>query len=423
MPHDRIKAVDPRIRDLGRSLTDAQDSQIVRVVGLIDHLPDRSGIDALVDTVRPRLARLRPQRPLRFARLLFMPLDPVIVPPATWRRGMPAIPRSALPALAATVRAVMRDRAEAIDAMIVGRPVSDTAVIAAAGPPLWSEASAILRTAPDPVDWHETSLNIAVYPFLARVTAAILSQAEPLDRLARETTTETPSADLVLAIVHGACAVERDALPLLLAVMMWRAPMVAATLADLARSTNPNDAVMRPALEQASGSLLDRLQTDGALDGRIVQADLAEAAATVRQLGRLLRGIEAGSAGRPPLAHLNTVRKQIETACRVRFSDGLTRDFLVPLQGVLNSASDQDVAALEEVARGLRTLETEARVIGSVPSYDQLLAQTAHAIVATPTSDTFDAADKARLLEIMTSPEAAWTMFMGGGAPTAIPRS
>ena len=64
---------------------------------MVDAMPNRGAADQLIAPLRARLAHLRPPRPLRFARLLFLPLDPLIVPAARWRAAQPAIPRTVIP--------------------------------------------------------------------------------------------------------------------------------------------------------------------------------------------------------------------------------------------------------------------------------------------------------------------------------------
>src|SRR5580704_264145 len=98
VPHTRSS--NPAIREVARGLAAARDEQILKAVAMVDAMPDRGAADQLIAPLRKRLAHLRPPRPLRFARLLFLPLDPLIVPAARWRIEQPTIPRSAIPSLA-----------------------------------------------------------------------------------------------------------------------------------------------------------------------------------------------------------------------------------------------------------------------------------------------------------------------------------
>ncbi len=109
---------------LHNSLAQAQDSQITKLVAMVDAMQDRGVIDDLVAPFRTRLAQMRPARPLRFIRLLFTPLDPLIVPAPRWRPESPSIPRTALSAMAEAARATMGDQVAPIDRMIEGRSTS-----------------------------------------------------------------------------------------------------------------------------------------------------------------------------------------------------------------------------------------------------------------------------------------------------------
>src|ERR1700682_2240745 len=94
------RSANPAIREVARSLAVARDEQILQVVAMVDAMPNRGAADQLIAPLRGRLALLRPPRPLRFARLLFLPLDPLIVPAGRWRPEQNTIPRNAIPSLA-----------------------------------------------------------------------------------------------------------------------------------------------------------------------------------------------------------------------------------------------------------------------------------------------------------------------------------
>src|ERR1035438_9681196 len=91
------------LRDLRRGLAAVTDPQLVQVIALIDRMADRGAADALVEPLRARLGQIKPPRPLRFSRLLFLPLDPVIVPAAGFRAGTPTVPRTAVAPFAVVV--------------------------------------------------------------------------------------------------------------------------------------------------------------------------------------------------------------------------------------------------------------------------------------------------------------------------------
>ena len=112
------RSSNPAIREVSRGLVQARDEQILRVVTMLDAMPHRGEADQVLAPLRPRLARLRPPRPLRFARLLFLPLDLLIVPAGRWRFEHLTIPRTAIPPIAAMVESALGPLGASIVAMI-----------------------------------------------------------------------------------------------------------------------------------------------------------------------------------------------------------------------------------------------------------------------------------------------------------------
>src|SRR5450631_4088204 len=135
------RSSNPAIRDVARGLASARDEQILQVVAMVDAMPQRGAADQLIAPLRERLARLRPPRPLRFARLLFLPLDPLIVPAARWRPNQPTIPRTVIPLLAQTVEKGLGSLGQTVATMIDGHTTAQQMVIDEAGSLLWRGAA------------------------------------------------------------------------------------------------------------------------------------------------------------------------------------------------------------------------------------------------------------------------------------------
>src|ERR1700733_6125043 len=75
-------------RTLHNDMLTADDDKIRQIVGLLDDSPDHHALHAVLDPLRPRLAALRPARPLRFTRLLFTPFADLLVPARAWKPGL-----------------------------------------------------------------------------------------------------------------------------------------------------------------------------------------------------------------------------------------------------------------------------------------------------------------------------------------------
>ena len=136
----------------------ARPARGAQVVALVDAMPQRGAADALIAPLRSRLALIAPLRPVTAMRLMFSPLDPVIVPGPGWRPGTPTVPRPALGCLGAAVMARVGPLAQAVQGMIAGRsPQAATAAGARVGVMLWPAAAAVLAAMPVPPAWTATA--------------------------------------------------------------------------------------------------------------------------------------------------------------------------------------------------------------------------------------------------------------------------
>ena len=186
-PLDRLHSQE--LHALSRSLASARDEQVMRAVAMVDGMSERGAADAIIAPLRPRLAALRPARPMRFARLLFLPLNPLIVPAPKWNPGSATVPRSALAPLAAAVREAIEPVDEAIDAAIVGHSAEDKEIVAQAGEALWPLAGSTLTMAPELPGWSDTGLPAATAAGIARAVGAVLLAVVPLRHLLAEAET------------------------------------------------------------------------------------------------------------------------------------------------------------------------------------------------------------------------------------------
>ncbi len=159
------------VQALRAALAAAPDAKLGRVVGMLDSLLDRGGTDALLAELRPRLRSLQPARPLRFSRLLAMPLEGALVAPTAWT-GLPdAIPRSALTPLAEAVRAALPEEAERIEFAACGHTVAETALVGELGLRLWPLAGTL--DLPLPPGWEAAGLPRAAAPRILALAGAL----------------------------------------------------------------------------------------------------------------------------------------------------------------------------------------------------------------------------------------------------------
>jgi hypothetical protein len=390
------------LRQMRQALATAPDSSLGRIVGLLDALPDRGGADQLLAEARPRLRRLRPPRPLRFTRLLALPLEGALVAPAAWARNPFEVPRHALAPVAEAVRAGLGPDAADLDALAEGRTMADRELVGQLGGRLWRQAGA-LRLAPPLPGWAEAGLpEEAVAPILA-LCAGLWRHGSALWE-ARLAAPEGPSEPMLRATLapiapEGAAAL-RAATTLLLqhaaapARVVWVAGGLLPTLST--------------PLEQALAEVLEGHAA--VLGGAITPGDLADAAT---RLGERLAEVEALDAPTRREARRRQVarlRREGAEACQARLVAGLRSELTdVAAQVAAGTrADDAVVARLEETARDLRRLAAAGRRLGQDAAFDAAIAEAIPRLLALGAQPRgLGRVELARLVEILAGPEAA----------------
>jgi len=404
------------LRALTRTLAAARDEQIMRVVAMVDGLEQRGAADGLIAPLRPRLAELHPSRPLRFARLLFLPLDPLIVPAGRWRAGSATVPRTALAPLAEAVHAALGPVAETIEAAIARHSLGDKDAVAMNGETLWPLAGAILAAAPALPGWQATGLPAASAQSLAHGVGAVLLAVVALRGLvAQAEIGVTLEPEPVQAILAEVAAAGNEPLAMAVAVLLAWLPEAAALLPRGASVLGPDGpTLMRLAAARASEVLLDRLEVKGGAEAVLATGSVGETGAEVRRITTLLDALD--EAGPPERRRrLAAIRGRLEQSCRSRFASGLAAGVAAPLQATGGGPTVEVLAGVEATARGLRQLEGAARRLGGGALYDSMLRDTAAAVWASPADGALGVADKVRLVEILAGSDEADALLAKSG--------
>jgi len=394
-------------------MTGVTDSQLVQVVAMIDQMTERGAADALIEPLRGRLGQINPPRKLRFSRLLFLPLDPVIVPAVRFRAGTPTVPRTALAPFTAVVHAALGSRAAEIEAAIAGRTAADVETVQLLGGALWPEAAATLARAAQPPGWAAAGLPVGLYKPLARGIAAVLEQAVALQTVIADGTAGLPiNVEVVGAALARAAPNGPEAWSFVLAVLLGRLPDADMVLRQAnAWTTQHGDPALRAAFDQVSETQLSLFESHDDAEVEMVGPDLAAAGAEVHRIVGLLDGLGDEAAPAARRARVAAIRHRLDSSCRARFANSLADDFLAPLHGSLHPAEPDALQRLETTARQLRALETEARCLGGAPSYDALLRQTAIVVRHLSADTGLALAEKVRLIEILAGPEEALALL------------
>jgi hypothetical protein len=411
MIDERTGVGDLEITALTQTIAGAPDPQIMRIVALVDSMMLRGPADLLIEPLRRRLRTLRPPRPLRLARLIFYPLDPLIEPASRWRPGQYTIPRSALMPMTELVSLVKGPAVAAIEAEIDGFTTADIEVISRLGRSLWPEAAAILADAGIPRAWDATELGDESFRSLTNTVAALLAEAATLDIMRSEAATGLlpPPPELLKAMLSRVVGADEAALPMMIALLLDCLPETGELLPALHAGSDAE--AIHAAMDQAAELLMRQHVQEDAIERRIAAGTLAEAGAAVGRIAALLKYLDTAN-GKPRRREwLRSVRQRLEVDCKARFASGLQDELLAPLLCLGVAPRQADIPALEAAARGLRVLETEGRVAGSGATYDLLLGRAAEVIKDNAMRDRLTHTDQMRLIEILTGPDAALAML------------
>jgi hypothetical protein len=413
MRDDTLKAPRPDVRVLRHELRSADDEKIRRVVAIVDEVGDPCVNQAILDPLRARLASLNLPRPLRFPRLLFMPLDPLIVAAPQWKPDEPSVPRTALMPLARVVRAGLGSEMIFIDRTIAGRRMDATQAIALAEEALWPRAADILAVAPAPEDWAETGLPLRVYDSLARAITAVLRRGPHLYLLRRDHDVGVldASEQAVNAILQGITAESELGCAMIARLILLRSPQAAPLLRRFVTSgqDHAGSRMMQTAIERGTEEMLAAMESEAGLAAEIQNVALANVGAQVRRISAFLREIEADDGADRPRLH--AIRQKLDEACQERFSDGLNTGLLTPLAEAPRPVDGADQTRMETTSRDLRALETEARKVGGAVNYDRLLKEATDAVMEAAAAGMLTPARKLRLIEILAGPEAAAELY------------
>lgn len=389
-------------RRLTRAVASASDQALASIVAYFDSMTDRREADRLLDAARPRLRRLRPPRPITLPRLLFLPLDGVIVDPRVWRRDDGTIPRNALVAMTAVLRQALGAEGAAIEAGIAGRHFGDLPVVDGTGRKLWHRAAKIMPDLPRPAEWEETGLTQPDFHQIAALAAGVWRHAEPLWS-ALIAARDGPPEAMVRDALTAAATEDAKVGEAMLATILLKASKPGSVAAEAARLGPPG----------AAERMLDRWLEHCAPD--VVASDPAGAARLAEAFAEAVADLEASPALRRPerRQRVAALRRDVAETCRSSYADAAQQSLLDPL-AEKPTPDDTTMQALEGTARALRRLEVAGRSLGAGTAFDATLRRILDGFGVLRAGPAANPADLARLAEILAGPEAALRLLDQG---------
>jgi len=434
------RAGDPvaALRELGSSLAQVRDGQLLQVLALLERHPQRDRFEPLIAPARPRLRRLLPPRPLSLRRLLVLPFEDLLGggAPGDGNGGRAApgtIDRATLPTiLELTEAALPPPLRQGLLAEAAQASFADLPTVLALGARVWPVAATALaryrpqQAVPVAASSAESQLGLA---------AVMLAIAEPWQRLLQPLPPrpmprleESSARELVrtLAALEGQV---RGAAAVGLRALMARS----ADPAQWLTLANGADLALEPRLKAQLQSALVSEQVgwlghqagaipvpgDQGLGATVAAAHLCSARLeSLKRLGSALHAKALESARRQIAASINqAVAAPSATA---------------PLQSLLAAASGGRVAEsaeaadqVERQARDLIKLRLIARDLGADQEIRRTLSDLSDTITqaardgmaqlaqagASPGEARRLAIQQARLLEILLGPAEATALY------------
>lgn len=398
-------------RAIRRSLEEARDEKLLRVVATIDTMDERGCADALLDPLRSRLAMLRPPRPLRFERLLFFPLEPVIVAGPSWRPDSPNIPRHALPPLTGTVRNGLGDSAAEFDTLIAGHTSHDNATVACIGNKLWIRAAEVLADTPLPTGWADAGLRPALYKPLAQAISTAWRWHTRLQAIGHRARNAGSSQAAIATLLAGLGREPSLTQAMMMALLLARLPQAASLIHNIIGGFG--DGAEQAGLRNAVGRAVEGLTTqlESGLETKIAATSLADSGQEVRRLVSLLDELYRRASMPERRTGVAELCRRLDAVCRTRFRVGLQDELLVPLQAQVNSVDGATQTQFEQAARNLRELETHARRLSGAGFYDGLLDAAAKTVQRAAAQGTLTLPRQVRLVEILSGTDAAMAVL------------
>jgi hypothetical protein len=411
---------------LRQDLNLADDGKVRQIAALLDLSPENQMLRTILDPLRPRLAALRPTRVLRFTRLLFLPLEDLIVPPAVWRPGQASIPRSILKAMAKIVLSELGRELGAIEQMIEGHNTSDTQVITHAGKALWGCAADILVRAPLPADWAETGLRPANFSLLARAIATVLRKAVALRCLLldAELGVLEPDDAAVYKVISDLAGEPAEGSAMLFKLLLAQLPHAVSTLrrlVDMSR-TGAEKGLLQKAMDHGTDDILNDMESQSDLTQGLRDGSLTAVGGEVQRIAGLLQEISHDTNAAGNRARIQGIRQKLDAVCRERFADGMESGIVAPLSAALAPTDSAGQTQLETCARDLRTVETVGRKLGNPANYDALLLKANEAVQEAANSGNLGSMRAIRLVEILSGTEMAEAMYKKTVAAASRPR-
>ncbi|MCA3414225.1 MAG: hypothetical protein INF84_06450 [Roseomonas sp.] len=384
-----------KVDGLAANLSTASDENILRIMAMIDRLPDRSQLDAVLNDIRPRLAQLRPPRPLTMMRLLFLPLSGALVDRAAWRQDPATIPRAALRPIFTLLRDLRNGPLTEAETAPPQALFTDLDLVENLGRPVWEAAARLCEKVTPGSRWADAGFTPEDFRTMTRLAAGVWRHAGPIWGVLRQGVAPV-SADMLRSALSGPAGEGPDVFRVAFKTLLLESGNVA-NFSALTSGMPPGvSEIVIQSLEEWIETALPRL----------AEQDWIEATNRAEEIGKTLEAL-----GLTPYFQIPRRRQQLssffwrlEEHCREIIREIIDEEILPALTPNAEPYSDSRFLAVESHARAARRLEILGRHFGNDPAYgenQQRLARAFGAAEKVKSDLGITATDLARLGEIL----------------------
>jgi hypothetical protein len=348
---------------LTENLSGASDENLLRIVAMIDRQAERNKLDDLLTDIRPRLARLRPPRPVTMTRLLFLPLSGALVNRNMWRQDPAAIPRAALKPIFELLRDLPGSHLQEAEEATQRAVFSDLAVVDQYGRSIWETAARLCEKITPGTRWAEAGFMPEDFRTMMRLAAGVWRHAGPLWGVLRQGSAPV-SADMLRAALTGPASEGPDIFRAAFRTLLLASGNVAAFTA-LASGMPPGiSEIVTQSLEEWVETALTKL----------AEQELIEATDRAEEIGKTLEAMSLTPFFQIPRRRqqLSSFFWRLEEHCREMLLEIIEEEILPALVPSAEAYADERFFSLEGYARAARRLEILGRHFGNDPGYDEI---------------------------------------------------
>ncbi len=391
-------------------LDSIDDGKLRQVIRLIEASGQRLTLEPALAGLRPRLRKLRPERPLTLPRLLTTPFAAALDHDVGVASSF-SIARQRLGYWQARITERLDPALlEAARAAIAGRSEDDTTAMIAAGRRLWPAVASVLAAEPVPDETTPIEAERLRIADLAGIAEQLVPRLASLSSsFCANDADDRATLGAILALATGAGPDRLGTLAAMLLRLARQPTALARRLPDLAPV--PLRARLQSILRQLEAEHRQYLAGELARLGGDRSEPLEDA---IDRLGKLADAL-VGQASAPlaePAAELRALRHEAADLARERYATSIDT-VLAPLPAVDAADRAGAIKTREEAARRLARLASIVRRLAPTTAVHELTGATVERLVDLGArcgrgAGTLVDIDDARLIEILAGPDLAW---------------